>query len=164
MMKNPPPIIRSYPRRRVSILMSYWISVCAGMSGLLLSGCLEVSEPTLSIEVRGDIITKIPNPPSGVQLGMSKSQVAKILYKSGFTDDPEVTTITNDKAVKSDCGKGDPILLNIYSRNGEYEGYKVEYVFKAFFNDTIQDAICEPKLKLFNPVEVRQPSYMEEIK
>jgi hypothetical protein len=134
------------------------------MCGLFLSGCLDVENATISIEAPGDIITKLTSTPSGIELRMTEEQVAEILHNFGYLNDPKIMTVTNTEPTQSDCGVGNSILFKTYKRDGEYDNKKVEYVFTSVFSDIIQNGKCEYQLKAFDPVVVREPSHMEELK
>lgn len=164
MMQEPNLTPRSLPRRRESSRISHWIPAFVSMSGMILSGCLAESEPKLSIEVQGDLITTLPNTPSGINLGMSEEQVTELLRDFGYTNAPDVITVASKTAVKNDCKEESHIFINSYKQKTEYENHNVEYVFRTYFNDNRHDGKCEPTLKKYKPVEVREPSYMKEIK
>ena len=135
------------------------------MCTVVLSGCL--SEPTLTsleAKVPGKVISELPSSRVGLKLGQTEQEVEVILAKAGYTEKPNVTTITSDEKTESDCGRGSPILLKNYSRSSRYNEQDVEFNIQVYFKDNDKnDQKCIYHSAVINPIKVREPSYMKEL-
>ena len=140
-----------------------WVPAFAGMIGVLLMGCSEVSVESIWIEMPGEVITEFSNENIGVEVGMTESQVTQLLKDHGYTNKPRVIAITSTKKALGDCSADKPAVVYTYKKAGIYEEQEVEYVLRVSLADIVEDEKCEHTVLDIGPFQVRKPSYMEEV-